>query len=293
MFDNICKFLAESFSTDLASWLVGEPVELTQLSPSELSLEPIRADSLILRQAQAVVLHCEFQTDPDDTMGFRMADYALRIYRRFPQKRLVQVVVYLRPTESERVYQTRFIANKLTHEFRVIRLWEQPTEIFLQRPGLYPYAALSQTSDRTGILRQVAQRIDGLTDRRQQSNLAAATGILAGLLLDQQVIQRVLRRDLMRESVIYQEWREEIWEEARQELLPIAEQQGRQAEARSLVLRLLQQKFAVLPDPLSDLIRSLNLEQLEALALALLNFSSLTDLERWLAESNNRSDASN
>jgi len=117
MFDNICKFLAESFSTDLASWLVGEAVELAELSPSELSLEPIRADSLILRQSQAVVLHCEFQTDPDETMGFRMADYALRIYRRFPQKRLVQVVVYLRPTESERVYQTRFAVNNLTHEF--------------------------------------------------------------------------------------------------------------------------------------------------------------------------------
>lgn len=284
MFDNICKFLAESFSTDLASWLVGESVELVELSPSELSLEPIRADSLILRQSQAVILHCEFQTDPDETMGFRMADYALRIYRRFPQKRLVQVVVYLRPTESERVYQTRFTANNFTHAFQVIRLWEQPTEVFLERPGLYPYAALSQTSNRMGVLRQVAQRIDRLSDRRQQSNLSAATGILAGLLLDQQVIQRVLRRDLMRESVIYQEWRDEIWEEARQELLPIAEQRGRQEEAGLLVLRLLNQKLGTLPERLSEQIRTFNLEQLESLAMALLNFTSLTDLEHWLEQ---------
>lgn len=36
-------------------------------------------------------------------MLFRMADYALRVFRRFPQKRLVQVVIYLRPTDSELV----------------------------------------------------------------------------------------------------------------------------------------------------------------------------------------------
>jgi predicted transposase YdaD len=48
MFDNTCKFLAESFSEDFASWLLGKPIAMTQLSPLELSLEPIRADALIL-----------------------------------------------------------------------------------------------------------------------------------------------------------------------------------------------------------------------------------------------------
>jgi predicted transposase YdaD len=47
MFDNVCKFLAETFSTDFATWLLGEPIALTQLSPNELSLEPIRADALL------------------------------------------------------------------------------------------------------------------------------------------------------------------------------------------------------------------------------------------------------
>ena len=42
MFDNICKFLAENFSSDFATWLLGEPITLTELSPKELSLEPIR-----------------------------------------------------------------------------------------------------------------------------------------------------------------------------------------------------------------------------------------------------------
>lgn len=55
MFDNVCKFLAESFSTDFATWLLGEPITLTELSPSELFLEPIRADALIMLRSEEIV----------------------------------------------------------------------------------------------------------------------------------------------------------------------------------------------------------------------------------------------
>ncbi|NJN57229.1 MAG: Rpn family recombination-promoting nuclease/putative transposase [Leptolyngbyaceae cyanobacterium SL_5_9] len=277
MFDNVSKFLIEQYSPDFASWLIGEPIALTELSPSELSLEPIRADALILLQSTDVVLHCEFQTAPDSTMPFRMADYALRVFRRFPQKRLVQVVVYLRPTDSDLVQQTTFTANRLHHEFEVVRLWEQPTEIFLQRPGLLPYAVLSQASDRAAILREVAQTIDALPDRQQQSNLAAASGILSGLVLDKQVIQRVLRRELMQESVIYQELREEAREEVRQE--------ERLEEARLLILRQLTRKVGEVPATAKLQIEALNLTQLEELGEALLNFTTLADLSGWLERS--------
>ena len=128
MFDSTCKFLAESFSTDFASWLIGEPIALTELSPTELSLEPIRADSLILLQSDEVVLQIEFQTEPNPNMPFRMADYRLRVYRRFPQKEMKQVVVYLTPSNSEYVFQTAFVIPGTRHDFEVIRLWEQPTQ---------------------------------------------------------------------------------------------------------------------------------------------------------------------
>jgi len=60
MFDNICKFLVENFSSDFANWLLGKSLSFTELSPSELSLEPIRADALILLESEEVVLHLEF-----------------------------------------------------------------------------------------------------------------------------------------------------------------------------------------------------------------------------------------
>lgn len=278
MFDNVSKFLIEQYPQDFASWLLGEPIPLSELSPSELSLEPIRADALILLQSSEIVLHCEFQTNPDPTMPFRMADYALRVYRRFPGKRIVQVVIYLRLTDSELVRQTCFTANNLRHEFQVIRLWEQPTEIFLQCPGLLPYAVLSQTNDRAGVLRSVAQAIDTLPERREQSNVAAATGILAGLVLDKQMIQRLLRREIMRESVIYQEWYEEMREEVQQEI----REEVRQAEARSLVLRQLRRKLSSFSDEIESRVNALTLNQLEDLGEALLDFSTFADLETWL-----------
>ncbi|MBD0388125.1 MAG: Rpn family recombination-promoting nuclease/putative transposase [Nostoc sp. C3-bin3] len=204
MFDNTCKFIAEMYSPDFATWLLGKPITLTKLSPTELSLEPIRADALILLQSDEVVLHIEFQTKPDDDMPFRMADYRLRVYRRFPNKRMHQVVIYLAKTESEKVYQTTFTTESLRHEFSVIRLWEQPPEVFLTVPGLLPFAVLSATNNKVGTLQLVAETIDKIPERRTQSNIAAACAILAGLVLEQEVIGRLFRKDVMQESVVYQ-----------------------------------------------------------------------------------------
>ena len=122
MFDNVCKFLAENFSTDFATWLLGEPITLTELSPTELSLEPIRADALILLQSDQTVLHLEFQTQPKADIPFRMIDYRLRVYRRFPHKGMRQVVIYLKQTSSEMVHQNTFSIPGTRHEFEVIRL---------------------------------------------------------------------------------------------------------------------------------------------------------------------------
>ena len=186
MFDNLCKFLVENFSSDFATWLLGEPIALTELSPKELSIEPIRADALILRQSEEIVQHIEFQTQPDKNIPFRMTDYRLRVYHRFPGKRMHQVVVYLQKTDSELVQQTTFTLEETFHRFQVIRLWEQPTEIFLQTSGLLPFAVLSNTSNKTNTLQKVAAQIDNISDKRTQSNLAASTFILAGLVLEEE-----------------------------------------------------------------------------------------------------------
>jgi len=64
---------------------------------------------------------------------------------------------------------------------------------------------LTQTNNRIQTLTEVAKQIDNIEDRRIQSNISAATAIISGLALKKEIIQRLLRSEIMRESVIYQE----------------------------------------------------------------------------------------
>lgn len=203
MYDDTCRFLAENFSADFASWLLGESVTLTEIKPSELSLEPIRADALILLKSEETILHLEFQTRPKQDIPFRMLDYRVRVHRRYPDKTMRQVVIYLQPTGSDRVRQTSFTLERTQHEFDVICLWEQPAALFFQYPGLLPFAALGQSVDSEATLRQVAQTVNQISDLTTRANLVAASAILAGIRLEEEVIYRLLRRDIMQESTVY------------------------------------------------------------------------------------------
>jgi hypothetical protein len=57
---------------------------------------------------------------------------------------------------------------------------------------------------------------------------------------------------------------------------------GEQAE-RSLILRQLKRRVGEVPEPLVERIEDLPIDQLEALGEELLDFSSVADLENWLA----------
>ncbi len=85
----------------------------------------------------------------------------------------------------------------------------------------------------------------------------------------------------LEETRIYQEVKEEGRQEGRQE--------GRCEEGRSLILRQLTHRFGAVSEPFVLGINTLSLEQLEALGEALLDFSSMADLEAWLSEAGWRS----
>ncbi|MEM8638335.1 MAG: Rpn family recombination-promoting nuclease/putative transposase [Cyanobacteria bacterium P01_G01_bin.54] len=228
MYDNFCKYLIETYPTDFATWLIGKSVTLTQLKPTELPSESIRADSLLL-QGKDVVLHVEFQTKPDATIPRRMADYYLRIHKQFPQKRVYQVVIYLRASRSPLVKETQFQSQGMTHQFKVVRLWEQPREVFWDVPGLLPFAILSQAADTDAeaLLRQVKTRIEEVAeDVGMQGNLEAATAVFAGLKLKADVIKQVMRSRAMQESTFYQDLVQEVEERTLERGRQEGEQRG-------------------------------------------------------------------
>ena len=155
----------------------------------------------------------------------------------------------------------------------MIRLWEIPTEQLLQSSGLWPLAVLGETDDPASILEDIGERINRLDNQRQQSNIAASTAILAGLLLEEEVIQSILRSEIMRESVIYQRIESEGIRKGKAE--------GRQEEAIALILRQLKRRFNTIPAEIEVKINDLPIEKIEELGEALLDFQEEEDLINW------------
>ena len=270
MFDTLCKFLAENFSQDYATWLLGRPVTLTKLSPTELSLEPIRADSLILEQSEDLVLHLEFQTEPDEKMGFRMLDYRLRVYRRFPAKTMHQVVIYLKKTKSPLVYQDSFQVGETIHRYRVIRLWEQSSEVFLKKGGLLPLAILTKSEEQIIRLREIAKRLDTIENPGVRANLMAATAVFAGLVMEPEMIKTILRSDIMKESAFYQDILQEGHQKGRQE--------GRQEGEVALLMRLLVKRFGNVSESIESRLTQATIADLELWGDRILEAKTLTDI---------------
>ncbi|PIG90719.1 DUF4351 domain-containing protein [Gloeocapsopsis sp. IPPAS B-1203] len=272
-FDNLCKLLSEKYPAIFASWVLGTPQTNVKVLKTELSIEPIRADYVTFLQLQGRILHLEFQTQLASTppLPLRMLDYWVRLYRlyRLP---ITQVVVLLLPSAPETTIETSFNVETTRHEYRVLRLWEEDATQFLENPALLPFAPLTATTQPQSLLQQVVQRVNQLEAVEQRSEISAYTQILAGLKYNKELIQRIFREGMMRESVIYQE------------ILAEGEQQGREVEGRSLVLRQLNRRVGELPQDLQTQIESLSLEQLENLAEALLDFQEITDIDAWLAE---------
>ena len=90
--------------------------------------------------------------------------------------------------------------------------------------------------------------------------------------MEKTVIRQILREEIMKDSVIYQD------------ILEHGLQKGRQEGEVALVLRLLLRRIGLglIDDELEARIRSLSVDQLEALGEALLDFTQPDELTTWL-----------
>ncbi len=133
-FDNVCKTLAESYPANFACWLLGDEYadrSDIQVLKTELSLEPIRADAVTFLQTGDRILHLEFQTIPESKppLPFRILDYWVRLHRQYGCA-ITQIVLFLKPIDSEAVRVEQFEAENTLHRYRVVRMWEQdPTPL--------------------------------------------------------------------------------------------------------------------------------------------------------------------
>jgi predicted transposase YdaD len=267
-FDNVCKILAEKYPEDFVRWLIGgESTDITVLK-TELSLEPIRADSVIFIQTNNRFLHIEFQTLTlsNPPIPFRTLDYSVRLKRQYKCP-VVQVVIFLQETDNEIAFTEQYVDDTTIHRYRAIRMWEQDSSLFLGNSALLPLAPLCRTDSPRELLSQVAEEVARIADRETRQNTAGYTEILAGLRFEKDLIRQLLSEDIMQESVIYQD------------ILQKGEER--------VIIRLLNRRLGEIEPLLLDRIRGLSLDKLDVLTDALLDFSDISDLVNWLDHNTN------
>ncbi len=275
-FDNVCKVLAEKYPTEFVSWLLAEAPTKVKVLKTELSLEPIRADSVTFLQTANRILHIEFQTRTisNPPLPFRMLDYSVRLIRQYNVP-VTQVVIFLQETNNEIAFTEEYVNETTTHRYRVLRMWEQESALFLDNPALLPLAPLTQTTSPQRLLSQVAQSVARIPDRNTRQDIAAYAEILAGLKFEKELIRQFLREDVMQESVIYQD------------ILQKGQQQGQQQEAFRFLMRQLNRRFGEIDASIIERIRGLSTEQLEVLGEEFMDFSAISDLVTLLEQQEN------
>ncbi|MEH1866503.1 MAG: DUF4351 domain-containing protein [Nostoc sp.] len=272
-YDNLCKILAEKYPRDFIRWLLNQEPRTIEILKTELSIEPIRADSVTFLQTENRILHLEFQTTikSPKPISLRMLDYYVRLTRKY-QAPVTQVVIFLQETSNEIAFTEEYVSEVTTHRYRVIRMWEQDSALFLNNLALLPLAPLTRTDSAQVLLSQVAKEIAKITDIETRQNTAAYTEILAGLKFEKDFIHQLLREDIMQESVIYQD------------ILQKGEERGEQKEAFRFLKRQLNRRFGEIDSSIVERIQVLSTEQLEQLGEEFLDFSNVSDLVAWLEQ---------
>ncbi|WP_334310861.1 DUF4351 domain-containing protein [Dolichospermum circinale] len=245
-------------------WLIAEDIDEIEVLPTELPINPIRADALFRLPKLNRILHLEIQTTPksDTPLPVRMLDYWLRIYRKYLCP-IQQVVIFLKETNSPDVFVDRLIVGNTRHQYQVIRVWEEDSETLLKSPALLPLAVLAKTDEPNKLLQQVALEIDKIEEQAQQNTIAACVELLAGLKFEKQLIKQYFREETMEESVIYQE------------IINRGKLQ--------LIFRQLKRRIGEVSAKLESQIKELSGEKLDELSEAILDFSQPDDLVNWMA----------
>jgi len=266
-FDNVCKLLAEKYPLDFARWLLPEEPREIKVLKTELSIEPIRADFLTFLQTEHRILHIEFQTKATSNtpIPLRELDYYVRLTRQYKIP-VTQVVIFLQETNHENAFIEAYVSETTTHRYRVIRMWEQDSALFLNNLALLPLAPLTRTNSPQGLLSQISENVAKIVDRETKQDIAAYTEILAGLRFEKKLIRQLLSEEIMQESVIYQD----IF------------QKGEQRGEQRTVIRQLNRRFVEIDLSLLNRVRMLTVDKLDDLAEALLDFSEVADLVTWL-----------
>lgn len=216
-------------------------------------------------ESSGVVYFCEVQFQRDEQLYERLfGESFLYFYRNRDRFEDWQVVV---------IYPDRTTEQGTLHPYRALLGSDQVHRVYLRELGEVQQlplgvALMALTTIEEGRTPEVARSLLERSEREvPESGRRAIIEMLTTILVYR--FAHLTRREAetmlgikLQETRFYQEAKED--------------------GERDLVLRLLNRRFGVLPDPIAAKITELSIEPLESLAEALLDFQSIADLEAWL-----------
>jgi predicted transposase YdaD len=213
---------------------------------SELPAVTRRADLVweVERQERTRgLLHIEMQTEPDDELGERIAEYMIRLWRRdhLPVR---SIVIFLRPTKQ--LPSSPFVIlwreqPSLTCAFEVVKLWELPAERVLETPfyDLWPLASLMAGASVERAV-TIAERIAAAPlSQAERGELTGLLVVIAEVRLRRREVLAALRSNPMIDELVRQS-----------SLFELAKEEGKLEGERAMVRLFLEGRFGALQDDL-------------------------------------------
>lgn len=220
--------------------------------------------------SSGVIYFCEVQFQKDERLYERVfGESFLYFYRQRERFADWQIVV---------IYPTRSLEQSNTHPYRALLNCNQVHRIYLNELGeiqqlplgvaLMVLTTVEETQAPEKARYLLARTQDQIADPeagRAIIEMIATIMVYKFTNLSRQEVDAMLGLQLA-DTRVYREAKEE----------------GRLEGESALILRLLQRRFGAVDEMLAARIQSLEIEQLESLAEALLDFTTLNDLVLWL-----------
>ena len=171
--------------------------------------------------------------------------------------------------------------------YEIIRIWEKPRQEVIEQKlvGLYPLLPLMQgepSEQSETVLRQSIETIQTVQEPALQKDLLAVMGILAGGKYTAEFVFSLIRREMLMESPVYQQWikeeREEAKAEGRIEGRNEGINEGRIKQLQNVIQDYLARKFSSKANNLQQkVVLMSNLEILKSVLDQLYNVPSLKE----------------
>jgi predicted transposase/invertase (TIGR01784 family) len=239
----------------------------------EVKETAFRIDGVFLPPTEAkprTLFFAEVQFQKDELLYHRFfTEVFIYLYRNISQYDDWQGVLIFRSRSLEPADQTTH--RSLLNHPQITRIYldelessaDQPVGVSLMKLAIANKATLSTQA--RSLIDRVEQEVTSPAEKQAIIEVITTIAVYKFSKLSREEVEAMLGLRL-EDTRVYREAKEE----------------GRQEERRSLVSLLINQKIGSVPKELSDRIFTLSDAQLEALAIALLQFDTVEDLNTWL-----------